>query len=109
MKRGPAALALALGSSCARNPEPASGDPAAPPVTVLHVDNQSLFDMDIFVVGEAGNRMRIGFVTNHNTADLRIPSIFLLSVTQLRFVADPVGSRPRSASEEITVAPGDTV
>jgi hypothetical protein len=30
-------------------------------------------------------------------------------LTQLRFIADPIGSTRASVSEEITVAPGDTV
>ncbi|HEX9108378.1 MAG TPA: hypothetical protein VF832_14140 [Longimicrobiales bacterium] len=112
MNRGPVALALALalGSvSCAHTAQSAPGSQEPTPVTVLRVDNESVLDMDIFVVREVGDRLRIGFVNSHNTADLRIPPTFVFGATPLRFLADPVGGRGRSLSQEITVSPGDTV
>ena len=114
MKRGPVALALALALAlvtvaCARNAQSSSGPQELTPVTVLRVDNQSVLDMDIFVVRDAGDRMRIGFVNSHAVADLRLLSTFVFGATPLRFLADPVGSRSRGISEEIMVSPGDTV
>ena len=114
MKRSPAALALALALAlesvaCVRNAQSASDSPESQPVTVVRVENQAVLDMDIFVVPQAGGRMRIGFVNSHSTADMRIPPTFVFGATSLRFIADPVGGRSRSISQEITVSPGDTV
>ena len=49
-----------------------------------------------------------------NPADQRktnftIPSTLLSGLTPMRFIADPIGGSRASVSQEITVAPGDTV
>jgi hypothetical protein len=45
----------------------------------------------------------------HSTTLLDVPRGLVSGLTPLRFIADPIGGTRPSVSEEITVAPGDTV
>ena len=76
--------------------------------TVVQVDNEGFQDMDVFVL-RSGQRLRVGLAPGNTKTTLNIPSILLNGMTPLRFVADPIGGRRVSVSQEITVAPGDTV
>lgn len=77
--------------------------------TVVQVDNQGFLDMSIYVVRGVGERVRIGTATGNGKTNLRIPAGMVNGLTPLRFVADPIGGSRASVSQEITVAPGDTV
>jgi hypothetical protein len=81
-------------------------DPNQP--TVVEVDNQGFQDMDVYVV-RSGQRWRLGLATGSSKTNLTIPQTMVSGLTPLRFVADPIGGRRASVSQEITVAPGDTV
>ena len=81
-------------------------DPNAP--TIVQVDNQGFLDMAVYAVRSA-ERIRIGTATGNNKTNMRVPSGMVSGLTPLRFIADPIGGNRASVSEEITVAPGDTV
>lgn len=76
--------------------------------TVVEVDNQGFQDMDVYAV-RSGQRWRLGLATGISKTMLTIPPPMVGGLTPLRFVADPIGGRRASVSQEITVAPGDTV
>ena len=76
--------------------------------TVVEVDNQGFQDMDVYAV-RSGQRWRLGLATGTSKTKLTIPRTMVNGLTPLRFVADPIGGRRASVSQEITVAPGDTV
>ena len=76
--------------------------------TVVEVDNQGFQDMDVYAV-RSGQRVRLGLATGTSKTKLTIPQTMVSGMTPLRFVADPIGGRRASVSQEITVAPGDTV
>ncbi len=113
MRRTLVALALALGlalavPACSRT-GPQSADNAAQAPTVLRVENQSFYDMDIYMVRQAGDRVRIGSVSSQQTANLTIPSGLLFGLTNVRFVARPLAGPGAEVSQDIAVAAGDTV
>ncbi len=83
-----------------------SSDPSGP--TVLQVDNQGFLDMNVFAV-RSSQRVRLGTASGNSKSNFTIPKSLVSGLTPLRFVADPIGGRRASVSEEITVAPGDTV
>ena len=83
-----------------------SANPNEP--TTLQVDNQQFLDMAVYAVRSV-ERIRLGTATGNGKTNLRIPSALVTGLTPLRFIADPIGSTRASISEEITVAPGDTV
>jgi hypothetical protein len=76
--------------------------------TIVEVDNQGFQDMDVYAV-RAGQRWRLGLATGSSKTKLTIPRTMVNGLTPLRFIADPIGGRRASVSQEITVAPGDTV
>src|SRR5207253_10692125 len=76
--------------------------------TVVQVDNQGFLDMTVYAA-RSSQRGRLGIATGNNKTNFNIPSILMSGLTPLHFVADPIGGRRASVSQEITVAPGDTV
>ncbi|MEA2762041.1 MAG: hypothetical protein QOD47_1325 [Gemmatimonadaceae bacterium] len=94
----PACSTLSRGSSAADQSQP----------TIVQVDNLGFQDMDVYAV-RSGQRVRLGLAPGSSKTNLTIPSNLVNGLTSLRFIADPVGGRRASVSQEITVAPGDTV
>jgi hypothetical protein len=76
--------------------------------TTLQVDNQGFLDMTIYAIHNS-QRVRLGSATGNSKTNLTIPSNLVFGLTPLRFIADPIGGNRASVSQEITVAPGDTV
>ncbi|HEY2376998.1 MAG TPA: hypothetical protein VGH98_13555 [Gemmatimonadaceae bacterium] len=110
MSRLVSALAIAIGTSltaaCARSshvPE------EAPERTVLKVENQGFPDMNIFVVAETSNRVRLGMVTGTSNAYFTLPDYLIRSIKELRFQALPIATTRGPVSQSILVTPGDTV
>ncbi len=108
-------LAVALGCIVAsagcvpwRHHAAQSANPQSGP-TMLTVNNQGFLDMDIYVVQDGGQRIRLGTATGSSTTTMRIPNDLIFGPTQLRFRADPIGGTRSSFSTAITVLPGDTV
>jgi hypothetical protein len=85
-----------------------AGNPNADEPTVVEVDNQGFADMTIFAV-RTSQRVRLGIATGNSKTRLTIPRSVSSGLSTLRFIADPIGGRRNSVSQEITVAPGDTV
>ena len=79
-----------------------------PPVAVVQVDNQGFLDMTVFA-SRSSQRVRLGIAAGNNKTNFNIPQSLITGLTPLRFVADPIGGNRASVSQEITVAPGDTV
>jgi hypothetical protein len=78
------------------------------PTTTLIVDNQSSFEMTIYVVRSA-ERVRLGTARAIAETRLRLPAGMVFGATPLRFQADPIGSRQAPISSEIVVHEGDQV
>jgi len=76
--------------------------------TVVQVDNQGFLDMTVYAA-RSSERVRLGIATGNGKTNFNIPSVLISGLTPLHFVADPIGGRRASVSQEITVAPGDTV
>jgi hypothetical protein len=76
--------------------------------TVVEVDNLSFTDFNIYVIN-GGQRVRIGFAPGLRKTGLTIPPSMVSGTRQLSFLADPLGSNRTSRSDQIYVAPGDTV
>jgi hypothetical protein len=85
-----------------------SGNPNPNEPTVVEVDNRGFADMTIFAV-RTSQRVRLGIATGNSKTRLTIPTSVSSGLATLRFIADPIGGRRNSVSQEITVAPGDTV
>ena len=97
---------MLLGAACSTLGR-TEGGAAARPRTVLVVENQSTYDMTMYVRRGAG-RVRLGIARSLATTALRIPES-VVGGTLLRFEGDPFAGRGNPLSEEISVSPGDTV
>jgi hypothetical protein len=78
------------------------------PPTVVQVDNQGFLDMTVYATRSV-QRVRLGIANGNGKTNLLIPPTLVNGLTPLRFIADPIGGRRNEVSQEITVAPGDTV
>jgi hypothetical protein len=76
--------------------------------TAVRIDNQGFADMTIYAM-RSSQRVRLGLVPGHSVKTFDVPPGLLGGLATLRFIADPIGTTRPSVSEEITVAPGDTV
>jgi hypothetical protein len=81
----------------------------APQRTVLKVENQGFPDMNIFVVPESSNRIRLGTVSGTSNAYFTLPSSVVRGTRELRFQALPIATPRGPVSQSIVVTPGDTV
>ena len=84
------------------------GSGSEPPRASIRVENQGFSDMTVYAVRSA-QRVRLGLAPGHANTVFSVPSALMNGMTQLRFIADPIGGARASVSEEITVAPGDSV
>jgi hypothetical protein len=79
------------------------------PSATLQVENQGFLDMTVYVL-EGASRQRLGVARGHATTQLAIPEHLVRGGSgTLRFYCDPIGGGGLPVSEEIVVAPGDTV
>ncbi len=76
--------------------------------TRVEVENQKFLDVAVFVL-RGSHRIRLGMVPALTTRSFVIPENLVVNVKELRFLADPVGSRETPVSREIAVRPGETV
>jgi hypothetical protein len=106
---GPTLLVLigvTLGAGCARS---SHAPQDAPLRTVLKVENQGFPDMNIFVVPEGSNRVRLGTVTGNSNGYFTLPDYVVRGTRELRFQALPIATPRGPISQSIMVIPGDTV
>jgi hypothetical protein len=85
-----------------------TSNPSPDEPTVVQVDNQGFTDMTVYVVRNS-QRVRLGTATGNSKTNFTLPRSVAGGLASLRFIADPIGGRRNSVSQEITVAPGDTV
>ncbi len=99
-------LLLAAGACAGMGGGTVNADPNQP--TVVQVDNQGFSDMTVYVVRNS-QRARLGIATGNSKTNFSLPPSVAGGLASLRFIADPIGGRRNSVSQEITIAPGDTV
>lgn len=97
-------VSAAFLTACASSRRPAKQQEE----TSVEVDNQSVLDMNIYVL-RGGERIRLGTAGGLRTTILRIPPQLIFGATALRFLADPIGSNRTPVSDEIIVSAGDQV
>ncbi len=87
---------------------PGSGGSDQNQRTAVRVDNQGFLDMTVFAARSA-QRVRLGIAPGHSVTVFNVPPGLISGLTPVRFIADAIGGTRPSVSDEITVAPGDTV
>jgi hypothetical protein len=98
-------LLIALGACAGRRRDEG---PAMRRETLLRVENQSWYDMNVYVL-RGSQRIRLGTVSASSSEIFTLPPDVVGSGIPLRFLVDPVGSQRTPISEEISVFPGETI
>lgn len=99
------AAAALLATGCAHSGErPASNDNDADRTTI-RVSNNNWSDMTIYLVRQ-GTRQRLGTVTSQSVGIFRVPTYMVESASDVRLVADPIGSTRTYSSSPILLGPG---
>jgi hypothetical protein len=64
--------------------------------------------MDVYLIRNDEQRIRLGFVAGGETATFKLPATLTAGAMSIRFEARPVrGSGPRVMSEPFAVSPGE--
>jgi hypothetical protein len=106
-----AAIGLSL-TACASGP--AGNGPQTAPAAPLEaqarvqVTNNNWADMRVYVE-RSGMRARLGTVTSMGTRTFTIPRSMMQAGTNVRLIADPIGSRDAFVSHSLQVWPGQRV
>lgn len=96
--------ACATGGSSTQSNNEEDSSPAERPTSV-QVDNGNNLDMVVYALAD-GQYRRLGNVTAHQRSDLTLPR-YIVSASDVRLVADPIGSQTAYLSERILFSPGD--
>lgn len=75
--------------------------------TTVKVQNQSIDDLDVYVLG-SGTRVRLGMVRGNSTEVLTIPDDIVRISPQVRFLLHAIGGT-NERTETVGVTPGDQV
>jgi hypothetical protein len=104
------AFALSIGVALAAGCTHSSHVPEdSPQRTVLKVENQGFPDMNIYVLPDASNRVRLGTVTGTSNGYFTLPDYLIRGTREMRFQALPIATQRGPISQSIVVTPGDTV
>lgn len=76
-------------------------------VVRVQVENGNTSDIVVYALS-GGQYNRLGEVTGNQRTTLRLPD-YLSGTSEVRLVADPIGSRTAYLSERILFSPGDTL
>jgi predicted small lipoprotein YifL len=76
--------------------------------TTVEVRNQNFLDMNVYVLS-GSQRIRLGTVNGLSTRTLTIPRSLVFGFASVRFEMNPIGSRARPVSQEITVSEGGQI
>lgn len=106
-------LALASGlllptAALAQQPEQDTESSRLEDVT-LRVNNQNWLDMHVYVVSSGAPARSLGMVTAHTTREFKLPSAVTQAGTDLRVVADPIGSNELYVSDPVLADPESEV
>ncbi|CAN5791851.1 hypothetical protein BH23GEM6_BH23GEM6_01620 [soil metagenome] len=77
------------------------------PITV-QVRNQNFLDMNVYV-WSGSQRIRLGTVNGLTTRTLTLPRSIVFGTATVRFEMNPIGSRARPMSHEITAREGEQI
>jgi hypothetical protein len=86
----------------------ATTDSPAQGATTLVVRNDSYLDYNVYLI-QGSQRIRLGTARGLSSTRLGIPSQYVFGVSQLQFMADPIGGTQTPISERINVTAGDEI
>ena len=108
--RIPLVLVL-LTAACGRgNAPPAGPDPDATEQPRARIENRASVDMDVYLIRNDEQRLRLGFVAGGETATFALPVTLTAGAVSIRFEARPVRRSGQTVtSEPFAVSRGEEI
>jgi hypothetical protein len=100
---------LFVGGACGRGSAPTTTpDPDATEQARARIENRASVDMDVYLIRNDGQRIRLGFVEGGKTATFAIAATLTAGAISIRFEARPVRRSGRTVvSEPFAVSAGE--
>ena len=104
-------LLLLLITACGRGTAPVAGpDPDATEQTRARIENRASVDMDVYLIRNDGQRIRLGFVAGGETSTFALPATLTAGAMSIRFEARPVRRSGQTVmSEPFGVSRGEEI
>ena len=104
-------LLVLLGAACGRGNAPAAApDPDAIEAARARIENRASLDMDVYLIRNDGQRMRLGFVAGGETSTFALPAALTAGAMSIRFEARPVRRSGQTVmSEPFGVSRGEEI
>ena len=94
-------LLLLLVAACSRGNAPAAGpDPDGTEQTRARIENRASVDMDVYLIRNDGQRLRLGFVAGGETSTFALPATLTAGAMSIRFEARPVRRSGQTVTSE---------
>jgi len=94
-------LLLLLTAACSRGNAPVAGpDPDAAEQTRARIENRASVDMDVYLIRNDGQRLRLGFVAGGETSTFALPATLTAGAMSIRFEARPVRRSGQTVTSE---------
>jgi hypothetical protein len=102
-------LLVVLAAACGRGNAPAGApDPDSTEHARARIENRASLDMDVSLIRNDEQRLRLGFVAGGETATFSLPLTLTAGAVSIRFEARPVRrSGETVVSEQFSVSPGE--
>lgn len=100
---------LATVAACSHATRQTRDNEGGQATTRVHVENRAFLDMNVYVIGDGGNRQRLGTVTGNTDQEFVIPDYIIGPANTVRFLVEPIGSNHAPISNSLSVQPGQTV
>lgn len=92
---------LLLVAACSRGNAPAAGpDPDATEQTRARIENRASVDMDVYLIRNDGQQLRLGFVAGGETSTFALPATLTAGAMSIRFEARPVRRSGQAVTSE---------
>ena len=104
-------LVVLLAAACGRgNAPPIAPDPDATEQARVRIENRASVDMDVYLIRNDEQRMRLGFVVGGETATFALPATLTAGAMSVRFEARPVRRSGQTVtSEPFAVGRGEEI
>jgi hypothetical protein len=93
-------LLVLLSAACGRGSAPASAPDPDAETTRARIENRASVDMDVYLIRNDGQRMRLGFVAGGETSTFALPATLTAGTISIRFEARPVRRSGQAVTSE---------
>jgi hypothetical protein len=101
--------ALALPAAAAAQETPTETESSKPETVDVRVENNNWLDMHVYALTAHVPSRSLGVVSAHSTQVFHLPAAVTVAGTELRVVADPIGSTDIYVSDEVLANPASDI